>query len=415
MILSSGFPIWIRELAEIAKFLFNFQNRLFIFKISSFDKPRTFYFLIKILKTKLPLVEKLAMKIPKIPKIKIIVNRTNIIPTAIKIMQKYAKSHYTLEFEYPNEQGIGLGPSMEFYSICSTAISKIPHIWRIVNGAYFFPFPLTDLHKLKFLELKEIFEFLGMIISKSISDDRLFDFPLSELFWEIVLQKQMGLYDLYRLDNGIGSMMIELDKIAQEKILIDNDYKLSKQEKEAKKKQLKYKNMNIEELELYFNLPGFGDIPLGTHMKDEKVTIDNLKEYIDLVVYTTFYSSIGIQVEYFIKGFNKVFSINNLKTFYSYEIEDLVCGCSSFNWDEQTLRENIIPDRGYNQSSPQYNYLIKYMLNLSTDDKRKYLQYSTGSKRLPLGGFAMLHPKLTVVRSNTENLNADNFLPSIMT
>ena len=54
-----------------------------------------------------------------------------------------------------------------------------------------FPNPISVL-KIDPEELKkvyEVFRLSGMMIAKSISDDRLIDLPLSPLFWDLVLGK----------------------------------------------------------------------------------------------------------------------------------------------------------------------------------------------------------------------------------
>ena len=414
--MSTGFPHWIKKLAEMCKFFFSFQNRNLLFRLSSFDKARTFFYLTKFLKYKLFHLDSSLLKHTKIPKVKLVVARDSILNSATKLMEKFGKTQNILEFEYINEQGVGLGPTLEFYSLCSTALSRKDELWRLINNAYYFPAPVYSLSKSKEKEIVALFEFVGTVIAKSLIDDRLFDFPISEIFWEIVLKKTLGLYDMLRFDKAIGLLLIDLDKIALEKANIERDSTLTNEEKEQRINNLKYKNSKIEELKLYFSLPGYSEIPLDSHSNDELVTIFSLKEYIDLVVYTTFYSSISLQVESFIKGFNKVFPISNLNIFYPNEIEDIVCGSSSFNWDEAILRENIIAEHGYTSSSPQFHYLIKYLLSLDNEQKKKFLQYSTGSKRLPFGSFASLNPKLTIVKRLTpDKMNPNDFLPSVMT
>ena len=54
-----------------------------------------------------------------------------------------------------------------------------------------FPGPISVL-KMSPEELQkvyEVFRLSGMMIAKSISDDRLIDLPLSPLFWDLVLGK----------------------------------------------------------------------------------------------------------------------------------------------------------------------------------------------------------------------------------
>ena len=45
----------------------------------------------------------------------------------------------------------------------------------------------------------EVYRLAGMIIAKSISDDRLIDLPLSPVLWDLILGKKMNIFDLERL------------------------------------------------------------------------------------------------------------------------------------------------------------------------------------------------------------------------
>ena len=47
--------------------------------------------------------------------------------------------------------------------------------------------------------------------------------------------------------------------------------------------------------------------------------------------------------------------------------------------------------------------------------KKAFLRFATGSPRLPLGGFAALAPRLTVVEKSDPGRHPDESLPSVMT
>lgn len=105
-----------------------------------------------------------------------------------------------------------------------------------------------------------------------------------------------------------------------------------------------------------------------------------------------------------------------LRFFRPEEIEDLVCGDRDGKWDPETLRENVIPTHGYDKAAPQYKFLLEYMGQLDGKMQRLFLQYVTGSPRLPPGGFARLTPRLTVAKRVTpEGDHPDLYLPSVMT
>jgi len=49
----------------------------------------------------------------------------------------------------------------------------------------------------------DVYRLAGMMVAKSISDDRLIDLPLSPLFWDLILGKKMNIFDLERLDPAL--------------------------------------------------------------------------------------------------------------------------------------------------------------------------------------------------------------------
>ena len=61
---------------------------------------------------------------------------------------------------------------------------------------------------------------------------------------------------------------------------------------------------SVEDLGLYFLLPGEEEIELYAGGKDKLLTIENVQEYIDLVLYSLFYDSVSLQIHSFKKGFN---------------------------------------------------------------------------------------------------------------
>lgn len=95
-------------------------------------------------------------------------------------------------------------------------------------------------------------------------------------------------------------------------------------------------------------------------------------------------------------------------------------------------------DHGFNVESRAIRSLIEIMSDYDASARREYLQFITGSPKLPIGGtciplisrrslhgltvsnyssgFRGLNPPLTVVRKPHEApLSADDYLPSVMT
>jgi len=174
----------------------------------------------------------------------------------------------------------------------------------------------------------------------------------------------------------------------------------------------------IDDLCLCFTLPGYPNIELKKGGKDCSVTINNLDQYVNLVVYWTLVEGVRRQFESFRDGFNSIFPIHHLKCFYPEELHQVFCGSGATTelWDLKVLLESTKCDHGYSSSSRAVKWLFEIMTDFDLDERRSFLQFVTGSPRLPVGGFRTLHPPLTVVRKTVDtNDNPDNFLPSVMT
>jgi E3 ubiquitin-protein ligase TRIP12 len=146
-----------------------------------------------------------------------------------------------------------------------------------------------------------------------------------------------------------------------------------------------------------------------------------MKEYLRLTLNCVFNDAVKLQVNAFRRGINNVFRMDALKLFLFEELEGLISGEDSHSnkglqkWNKKMLLEHVIPDHGYDKTSPAFLNFIEYMEGLDREEIRNFLMFITGSPRLPLGGFKSLRPKLTVVKRTCGDENPDDFLPSVMT
>ena len=73
-------------------------------------------------------------------------------------------------------------------------------------------------------------------------------------------------------------------------------------------------------------------------------------------------------------------------------------------------------DHGFNGESRAIRDLLETMTEYDATTRRNYLQFVTGSLKLPIGGLRGLNPLLTVMCKPYEApLMADDYLPSVMT
>jgi E3 ubiquitin-protein ligase TRIP12 len=106
------------QIFRTCPFLFPFQTRLLFFKLISFigsiDMNRSIYFLRQFLKQKLGKLPPEDKNSVKLQKQKVIVDRTKILECSFNLLSKVSNRAF-LEVEYKDEQGTGLGPTLEFY------------------------------------------------------------------------------------------------------------------------------------------------------------------------------------------------------------------------------------------------------------------------------------------------------------
>ncbi|KAL7588203.1 hypothetical protein Lser_V15G38918 [Lactuca serriola] len=138
-----------------------------------------------------------------------------------------------------------------------------------------------------------------------------------------------------------------------------------------------------------------GDLNVGGETRI--VDLNNLEEYISLVVDATVKTGITRQLEAFRVGFNQVFDVSSLQILSPSELDYLLCGRREM-WEADTLVEHIKFDHGYTSKSPVVINLLEIMREFNPEQQRAFCQYVTGAPRLPPGGLAVLNPKLTISR-----------------
>lgn len=159
----------------------------------------------------------------------------------------------------------------------------------------------------------------------------------------------------------------------------------------------------IADLGLDFVLPGYSSIELRKGGSETPVTIHNLEQYINLVSHWYLFEGITRQMEAFREGFESVFPLNNLKMFYPEELEAVFCGnCQEGlqGWDVKTLMDCCRPDHGYTPDSRAIRFLFEVLSCYDREEQRLFIQFLTGSPRLPVGGMFYIFDFRSYVHMN---------------
>lgn len=387
---TSSVPGWCKAICGDFNFICSFNSRYLLFKVATFDSYRSVYNLNAYMKGfhNESLNDEKNFGVSK-EKIKVSIDRSNIYKSALQVYRNEILKQSYLEFEFMGEVGTGLGPSLEFYTLFYENIRLMEEIWYKTDDKSLYPLPSFTPS----LEMLEIFEILGFIIARAIYDDRIIDFQLSSVFWDLVLERHVNINSLVMINSSLFKFIKQLESnIFSNKI-----------------------NQDLQDSGISFILPGYPKIELIENGDDILLENKNAEEYVLKIYDLLLNSGVNQYIERFKFGFNKVFEIASLKLFTSKEIETILCGNIEEEWDTNLLTACIATDHGYSKKSKVFEYLLKYMLGLSFIEKKKFLTFITGAPRLPLGGIKNLRPKLTLVKTPSEPKITDSLLPTVMT
>uniref|UniRef100_A0A8C1D6A1 E3 ubiquitin-protein ligase n=2 Tax=Cyprinus carpio TaxID=7962 RepID=A0A8C1D6A1_CYPCA len=438
VIMTGNIPTWLTELGKTCPFFFPFDTRQMLFYVTAFDRDRAMQ---RLLDTNPEINQSDSQDsrvAPRLDRKKRTINRDELLKQAESVMQDLGSSRAMLEIQYENEVGTGLGPTQEFYALVSQELQRADlGLWRgeevtlsnpkgsqegtkymfSSRGLFAVPFGRTT-KPAHIAKIKMKFRFLGKLMAKAIMDFRLLDLPLGLPFYKWMLRHESSIssHDLVNIDPGVAKSIQHLEDIIRQKKRIEQDRSHTRETLQQALESLNMNGCSVEDLGLDFTLPGFPNIELKKGGKDLPVTIHNLEEYLRLVVYWTLNEGVSRQFESFREGFESVFPLQHLQCFYPEELDQLLCGSKSESWDVKTLMECCRPDHGYTHDSRAVRFLFEVLSSFDAEQQRLFLQFVTGSPRLPVGGFRSLNPPLTIVRKTFESTeNPDDFLPSVMT
>jgi E3 ubiquitin-protein ligase TRIP12 len=381
-------------------------------------------------------------------------------------MELYGSSPSILEVEYFEEVGTGLGPTLEFYSTVSKEFSKKKlKLWRenespeneefAFGKRGLFPAPMSDEQATteNGKKVLHLFKMLGKFVARAMLDSRIIDVSFNPTFFRIgdgaaAIKPSLG--SVKNVDSDLAKSLMLLKQFANIKKQIDENGNLDPAQKVQAIQRITIDGAHVEDLGVDFTLPGYSSIELVENGANTAVTIDNVSLFVDKVLDYTLGSGVQKQVDAFRAGFSQVFPYSALRAFTPDELV-MLFGRVNEDWSLESMfhatRSNIIPfanmnsalmdsikaDHGYNLDSKSVRNLLQVMSELTPEQRRDFLQFITGSPKLPIGGtcnptlysiplltpitgFKSLTPMFTVVCKPSEPpYCSDDYLPSVMT
>ncbi|KAK2190392.1 hypothetical protein NP493_82g04009 [Ridgeia piscesae] len=228
-------------------------------------------------------------------------------------------------------------------------------------------------------------------------------------------------YDDFELvDPHRARFLKQLQQLANAKHVILTDRSLSEDDRSRQLQNLTLQNppVRLEDLSLTFvfnpssTVYNYSSVELKYGGETEEVTLDNVEEYIECVTDFCLNTGIRRQMEAFRAGFNSVFPMEKLFPFSPSELQLILCGDQAPQWTRNDILQYTEPKLGYTKESGGFQRFVNVLVEMSGDERKAFLQFTTGCSSLPPGGLANLHPRLTVVRKVDGN---DSSYPSVNT
>ncbi|XP_055340872.1 E3 ubiquitin-protein ligase HECTD1-like [Paramacrobiotus metropolitanus] len=518
---SNTLPSWCDLLATEFPMFFPFENRRIYFTATAFGTERSIIWLqnqreLGSEATRLARLEGLLhdFRIGRQRHVRVRVSRQHILDWAMTVMMSQAGSKSVLEVEFENEEGTGLGPTLEFYALVAGELQRKdlgmwicdddhignntdaldlgagskPAGYYVRSTGGLFPAPYPAEHP-ALGNVKNLFRVLGLIVGKALMDNRLIDLPFSNAFLKLLcehgrrsrsssandaiplnnaeskecfaygLQNEparrtkrqqrrskkssmratnhmdlpgwyenvLALDHLEEVDPHRGRFIRSLLALIRRKQMIEDDEMLGEDHKREKLKTLAcelhtangVEHVRLEDLGLTFEFSPSSRVfkymscDLISDGDTVPVTIDNVKYYVDLTLDFCLNSGIRAQMDAFKEGIEQVVPLDKLRLFKAEELQLIMCGDQAPSWTRNDILTFTEPKLGYTLESAAFLRFVNVMESLTKDERKAFVQFVTGCSSLPPGGLANLHPRLTIVRKVTKEV--DEGFPSVNT
>nr|CAB3465798.1 unnamed protein product [Digitaria exilis] len=277
------------------------------------------------------------------------------------------KGRLTVHFQ--GEEGIDAGGlTREWYQSLSRVIfDKGALLFTTVgNDLTFQPNP-NSVYQTEHLSY---FKFVGRVVGKALFDGQLLDAHFTRSFYKHILGVKVTYHDIEAIDPAYYKnlkWMLEND-ISD---VLDLTFSMDADEE----KLILYEKAEVTDCEL---------IPGGRNIR---VTEENKHEYVDRVVEHRLTTAIRPQINAFLEGFNELIPRELISIFNDKELELLISGLPEIDLDD--LKANT-EYSGYSIASPVIQWFWEIVQGFSKEDKARFLQFVTGTSKVPLEGFSAL-------------------------
>jgi E3 ubiquitin-protein ligase HUWE1 len=268
-----------------------------------------------------------------------------------------------LHITFRDEQGVDAGGlSREFFGILAKEIFNPNYalFTSTEDGSTFQPNPNSSINP----DHLSYFRFVGRIVGKAVSDGYLLDAHFTRSLYKHMLCIKPTHHDMEAIDpdyykNLQTILEFDLGDIGLDLTFSIEDHSFGRS----------------QTLDL---------IPNGRNVA---VTEDNKSKYVSLVCQHRMTTAISSQIKAYLDGFYELVSKDLIQIFTPRELELLISGLPDI--DVHDLKKNT-DYVGWKSTDKQIGWFWNVLFSLSRNQKASFLQFVTGSSKVPLAGFGEL-------------------------
>ncbi|XP_075729982.1 HECT, UBA and WWE domain containing E3 ubiquitin protein ligase 1 isoform X4 [Rhipicephalus microplus] len=208
------------------------------------------------------------------------------------------------------------------------------------------------------------FKFVGRVIAKAVYDNKLLECYFTRSFYKHILGKPVKYTDMESEDYSFYQGLVFLLEHGVRALGYELTFSVEVQE---------------------FGVTEVRDLkPGGRHLP---VTEETTQEYVRLVCQEKMTGAIRRQLNAFLEGFYEIIPKRLIGIFNEQELELLISGLPSIDVDD--LRAHTEYHK-YQATSLQIQWFWRALRSMDQADRAKFLQFVTGTSKVPLQGFAAL-------------------------
>jgi len=273
-----------------------------------------------------------------------------------------------IEITFEGEEGIDSGGLYrEWYSILTRSIFS-PNYMLFSLASDGVTYQLNSQSGVNPEHLK-YFRFIGRLIAKAICDNQLMDVHFTKPFYKHMLGLPISFSDLAVLDPAYHQSLSALLACPLADLGMDGPLH-----------SLSFSvDQNVFGMEECEDL-----IPNGRNVL---VTDENKHEYVRLLAQHRLTASSKLQLDSFLEGFRELLPASCLQFFDPSELELLISGLPEIDI-EDLIRNTTYT--GYTAKDTTICYLWNVLRSFTAEEKALFLQFVTGTCKVPLEGFCSL-------------------------